>query len=187
MQGHRRSVHEASLDAAGALVAETGLGSVTMSAVAERVGIGRATLYRYFHDVDAVLAAWHERLVDRHLQHLADVADQADSDSRLAVVLLTYAELSKQHDGSELASRLHRGEHVAAAQARLRAFLAELVTEAARAGHVRADVPAQELSDYALGALSAAGGAASAAAVRRLVELTLAGMRPPTPALSASS
>jgi AcrR family transcriptional regulator len=179
MAGHRRVVRDAVLDATAALVVEHGL-AVTMSQIAEQAGIGRATLYRHFADVDAVLTAWHERQVARHLQQLADVGERADNaGERLEAVLAAYAALSRHPHGSEAAARLHRGAHIAAAHARLRAFIAELAAEAARAGAVRADVPPEELADYALGALSAAGGAASDAAVRRLVELTVAGVRPP--------
>ena len=58
---HRQAVREATLDAAARLVAERGLTSVTMSAIATEAGIGRATLYKYFPDVEAILVAWHER------------------------------------------------------------------------------------------------------------------------------
>ncbi|WUH24563.1 hypothetical protein OG800_02445 [Streptomyces sp. NBC_00445] len=55
----------------------------------------------------------------------------------------------------------------------------ELVTEAARAGDVRDDIPPTELTRYCLSALAAARTLPSEAAVRRLVTATLAGMRPP--------
>jgi len=67
IESHRRAVRDTTLDAAAALVAEHGLASVTMSEIAERTGIGRATLYRYFPDVEAILLAWHERQVSSHL------------------------------------------------------------------------------------------------------------------------
>lgn len=40
-------------------------------------GIGRATLYKYFPDVEAVFVAWHERQVAQHLEQLAKARDQA--------------------------------------------------------------------------------------------------------------
>jgi AcrR family transcriptional regulator len=46
---------KAILDTTAALVAEGGLLSVTMSRIAEEAGIGRATLYKYFPDVEAIL------------------------------------------------------------------------------------------------------------------------------------
>ena len=39
---HRQAVHDATLDAAAALVVELGLASVTMSRIAAEAGIGRA-------------------------------------------------------------------------------------------------------------------------------------------------
>lgn len=48
-------------DTTAALVAEQGLTSVTMSRIAKESGIGLATLYKYFPDVESILLAWHER------------------------------------------------------------------------------------------------------------------------------
>ena len=181
IEGHRRAVRDATLDATAALVAERGLASVTMSEIAERTGIGRATLYKYFPDVDAVLVAWHERRVAGHLEHLAHARDATGSaGDRLEAVLRAYAMFGRRHDASELAAALHRGQHVAAAHARLREFLGELLTEAAAAGELRDDVPPDELAEFTLSALSAAGSLPSEAAVRRLVTVTLAGLRPPS-------
>jgi hypothetical protein len=140
----------------------------------------RGASYRHFADVDEVLTAWHERQVAGHLQQLTDVRDRAGSaGGRLEAVLTTYAELSRHPHGSEAAARLHSGDHMAAARGPLRAFLAELVAEDARAGQVRGDVPAEELPTTSWGALSAAGGAASPAAVGRLIAVTLAALRAP--------
>src|SRR5262245_8068886 len=66
IETHRREVRDAILDTAAALVADRGLRSVTMSQVAEETGIGRATLYKYFPGVEAILLAWHERQVTGH-------------------------------------------------------------------------------------------------------------------------
>ena len=71
IEAHRRAVHEAVLDTTAALVAEHGLRAVTMSQIAEQTGIGRATLYKYFPDVEAILVAWHDRHVSGHLEQLA--------------------------------------------------------------------------------------------------------------------
>src|SRR5688572_1817117 len=111
IEAHRRHVHEAILHTTAALVTEHGLRSVTMSQIAEETGIGRATLYKYFPDVEAILVAWHERQIAGHLAQLADVRDQAgDASERLAAVLEAYALIGHQHHGTELAALLHRGE-----------------------------------------------------------------------------
>src|SRR5437879_2235188 len=87
IESHRREVRDAILHTAAALVAEHGLHSLTMSQIAEETRIGRATLYKYFPDVEAILVAWHERQVARHLDRLAEVRDRAhDAGDRLEAV-----------------------------------------------------------------------------------------------------
>ncbi len=167
------------LDTTVALVAEHGLASVAMSQIAEQSGIGRATLYKYFPDVEAILVAWHERQVTDHLEQLAAVRDRsADAGKRLEAVLETYALISRERHGSELAALLHRGAHVARAEQQLSDFLRDLLAEGAAAGDVRDDVSPDELACYCLHALTAASTLPSEGAVRRLVMVTLAGGRP---------
>lgn len=186
IDAHRRDVRHAVLDTAAALAAERGLLSVTMSQIAERTGIGRATLYKYFPDVGSILVAWHDRQVAAHLELLAQVRDRAgDARKRLEAVLQTYALLQQQRvehhrdsaHGSELAAFLHRDEHVSAAQRQVHALLRDLLTEEAERGDLSADVPPDELARYCLHALEAAGHLPSKAAVRRLVSVVLAGLR----------
>lgn len=182
IDGHRAAVREAALDATAALVAEHGLVALTMSQIAERAGIGRATLYKYFPDVQAVLTVWHERQITIHLEQFVAAADPAEpADVRLAAVLGTFA-LSQHHapgrHSGELAALLHRGEHVGHAQRRLHEFVRDLLTEGAQAGELRNDVAADELAVYCLHALTAAGTLPSRDAVHRLVAVTLAGLRP---------
>ncbi len=180
IEGHRRAVRDATLDTTAVLVAEHGLRSVTMSRIAEETGIGRATLYKYFPDVEAILVAWHERQVAGHLEQLAELRNRAGpAGERLRVVLEAYALGSHEHRGTELAALLHRGEHVARAQRHLREFIRDLLAEAAESGDLRDDVAPDELASYCLHALTAAGDLSSKAAVRRLVTVTLDGLRPP--------
>ncbi|MDQ3122131.1 MAG: TetR/AcrR family transcriptional regulator [Actinomycetota bacterium] len=181
MEAHRRAVRDATLDTTAALVASEGLRSVTMSQIAEKTGIGRATLYKYFADVEAILAAWHERQIASHLEHLAELRDQAgDASVRLEAVLEAYALIQHEHHRTELAALLHRGEHVARAQQHLIDFIRDLLVEGAEAGDLRDDVAPAELASYCLHALGAASGMTSKAAVRRLVTVTLAGLAPPS-------
>ena len=182
IEAHRREVRGAILETTWALVSEHGLKSVTMSRIAEEAGIGRATLYKYFPDVEAILLAWHERHIDGHLKRLAEVRDRAGgARGRLEAVLEAYALIShhRGHHGTELAAFLHRGEHVAGARRRLADLIRDLLAEAAETGDVRNDVAPEELAAYCLHALSAAGGLPSEAAVRRLVGVVRAGLRPP--------
>ncbi len=177
---HRRAVHEAILDTAAALVRDSGAASVTMSAIAEGAGIGRATLYKYFPDVDAVLAAWHERQVGRHLDQLVAVRDRKGNGIEgLRAVLEAVAMLSHSgRGGGTTAAHLHDAAHMTHARQRLSGFLQELLAECAAAGDVRVDVPTAELAAYCSAALTAATAIRSRAGVRRLVDVTLAGLRP---------
>jgi AcrR family transcriptional regulator len=180
IEAHRRDLRDAILGTATGLVAQRGLHAVTMSQIAEETGIGRATLYKYFPDVEAILIAWHDRLVTAHLERLAAIRDRAGSAAeRLAAVLEAYARMVHERPhGTELAALVHRDEHLAHAHRELRGLVRDLVCEAAAAGDVRDDVPAGELAIYCLHALDAAGGLPSGAAIRRLVSVALAGLRP---------
>lgn len=169
------------MDTAAALVARHGLRSVTMSQIAQETGVGRATLYKYFSDVESILHEWHERQINDHLAQLAEARDRAgDAGERLEAVLQAYAQIlrqSRQHHDTELATLMHRGGHVAQAESRLRRLVRDLVRDAQERGDVRDDTTPDELVSYCLHALMAAGALRSKAAVRRLVEVTLSGLR----------
>ena len=188
IEAHRTAVRDATLNAAAALVAQHGLRGVTMSQIAEATGIGRATLYKYFPDVEAILLAWHERQIAGHIAELAKLRAKAqDPGDRLEAVLEAFArihfDLAQHHPpglpshGTELAALLHRGEHVARAEKQVKEFVRDVVSDAASSGQLRNDVAPEELASYCLHALTAASALSSKAAVRRLVAVTLAGMR----------
>lgn len=181
IDAHRREVREAILDTTAALVHEHGLLTITMSQIAEETGIGRATLYKYFPNVEAILSAWHARQIGSHLQRLAEARDEAAPDGRLAAVLEAFALTSYEtrgHHDSELAAMLHRDPQVAHTRHQVRELIAGLLVEAAASRAVRDDVAPAELATFCLHALSAAGELPSRAAVRRLVAVTVAALRP---------
>lgn len=185
VQTHRGEVRDAILDCTAALVNQHGLHAVTMSRIAKQAGIGRATLYRYFPDVEAILVAWHQHHVAAHIQQLTTVRDQAGgSHERLEAVLAAYArtihERARQHPGSDLAALVHRDQHVIGVRRQLETLIRDLLTQAAVAGHIRGDVAADELTRYCLHALAAAASLESEVAVSRLVGVTLDGLRVPT-------
>ena len=178
---HRHEVREAVLDATAALVSQGGLLSVTMAQIAEETGIGRATLYKYFSGVEEILFAWHERQVGRHFKQLVEIRNQAgDAGERLADVLEAYALIARdsaEHQDADLAALLHRDEHLARAQNHLKDLIKDLLIEAVEVGLVRGDIAPDELAAYCLHALAAARSLPSKTAVRRLVTVTLAGLR----------
>ena len=182
IEEHRRAIHDATLDTAAALVHEHGLAAVTMSQIAAEAGIGRATLYKYFPDVEAILVAWHDRHITRHLRQLAAARDAAATPAgRLEAVLTAFALIQHQHHDTELpVALLHRGEHVARARQQLEDLVSDLLAAGAEAGAIRSDIAPGELASYCLHALTAASSLPSKAAVQRLVQVTLSGLRPQT-------
>ncbi|MBP2350671.1 AcrR family transcriptional regulator [Kribbella aluminosa] len=155
-----------------------------MAEIAQRAGVGRATLYKYFADVDAVLSAWHQRQVADHLQQLTDIWERTH---RIDDVLEAYAFICHDHPPTASPS-LHRQQHVDHAREHMITFIAERLGDvrtdvppeelaAYAAGDVRTDVPRKELAAYVVHALGAAGAVPSKAAVRRLVAVTLSGLR----------
>lgn len=181
IEAHRREVHEAILETTAALVEEHGLLSVTMSRIAAETGIGRATLYKYFPDVETILGAWHERKISSHLSSLEEARDRGATPwHRLSAVLEAYALIShdaRGHRDTELAALLHGDQHVAAAEQHLKALITDLVVEAASVGDVRDDIPPRELATYCLHSLTAAANLPSKSAAKRLVTLTLDGIK----------
>jgi AcrR family transcriptional regulator len=180
IEEHRRAVREATLDTTAALVAKHGLRAVTMSQIAQETGIGRATLYKYYPDVESILVAWHERLVAEHIRQLSEVRDRNDltATEQLAAVLERYALILHEHHGTELAALLHHGPHFDRAQQHLHRLVADIVADGAKSGELRSDVSPDELAAYCLHAATAATALTSKAAVRRLIDVTLGGLRP---------
>ena len=149
IEAHRREVRDAILNIAGALATEHGLRALTMSKIAEETGIGRATLYKYFSNVEAILVAWHERQVSHHFAHLAAIGKQAGKAAeRLAAVLMAYALISYEHHSTELEALVHRGEHVAQTQKQLSDLLRGLLNEGVKTGDFRDDIASNELAIY---------------------------------------
>jgi AcrR family transcriptional regulator len=179
VETHRQEVREAILDATGSLVQSRGLLAVTMSDIAEATGIGRATLYKYFPDVEMILSAWHQRHVEAHLAELGRVQQRtADPVARLQAVLRRYAGICRKrgrHGDDELAAVLHRSAEVRKLQRQLLDLISGLVAEAAASGAVRQDVPAEELASYCVHALAAAGNS-STMAIDRLLNLVWTGI-----------
>ncbi|MBT2538456.1 TetR/AcrR family transcriptional regulator [Arthrobacter sp. ISL-69] len=181
IETHRDAVRQALLDAAAEIVARHGIAGVTMSAIAQRAGIGRATLYKYFPDVESILLAWHERQIEAHLTELTRIRDRTEGvQQQLEAVLHAYAFLSGSgHDqGDAEAARLHQGRHVGPARKSLQVFLAGLIQAGSEADVFRADVAPEELAAFCLCALEASAGLTSPEAVQRLVQVTLDALNP---------
>ena len=188
---HRSAVRDAILDATGRLVHRDGLTGLTMTALAEASGVGRAaragmengrgagraTLYKYVPDVAAALTAWQEREIGRHLQRLRTIAQESPPESRLSDVLLAYARLRRHRHGDDDDDALHGTIRLAPAESELTALVQEIIDDDTRAGTTRTDLSPQELAAYAVGAIGAAAALPDTTAVSRLATLVVATIR----------
>lgn len=173
---HRRSVQDAITAAAWRLAEEHGPLSLTMSRVAGAAGIGRATLYKYFTDIESILVAHHARHVEDHLRTLEGLSGESKPpDARLVAVANTYASICfhrGRHSSADISALVHRGPEITDAEHRLHSVFADLITEAAAGGLVRTDLSPDELAAYcrhALGAASQAKDLDGAAKIARVV------------------
>lgn len=161
-------------------MANRGLLGVTMSQLAETTVIGRATLYKYFGDVEDVLIAWHHRHVAGHLAELRDLATRAgEPTAQLRRVLEAHGRICqrrRQHGADALVAALHRSRQIDAHEQSLQELLSVLLARAAAVGAVRKDVPSEELARYCLNAMTAAAETATDAATARLVNVVLTGL-----------
>jgi AcrR family transcriptional regulator len=165
-----RDLREVIVAAAAELVAEQGITSVAMAHVAERAQITRATLYKYFPDVRAMLDAWHERHVAANLDAIIAARDGGRSPrDRITRVLETYAELVYRQHSPELLAFAGDSEHTIRAYAKLTKLVRDLIAD----GPFRDDVPAGELASFCISALAAATRVGSAAAARRLARVAV--------------
>lgn len=154
---HRQAVTNAILDKTAELVRQEGITAITMLRIATETGIGRATLYKYFGDVQAILTAWHARQIDAHMHALKEgAASSRDPVDALEGALTTYAQMISTHHGSDFAVLLHALPHNAKAHQDLQEVVAGLIRKAAASGKAREDVPAEELAAFALAATGAA-------------------------------
>ena len=181
IEAHRRDVRQAVMDTTWQLVVDHGLLAVTMSRIAEEVGVGRATLYKYFPDVETILFARHHEHVLNHLARLAALRDQAhDPVDALKAVLTGYAQICRhrqQHGTDELMRLLHRDAEIAPMHRQLDDLIAELIVSAAADSTASpADVAPGELANYCRHALEAASTLTTDEAVDRLVAIVLRGL-----------
>lgn len=184
LQAHRGEVRDAITRATWRLAREHGLLAVTMSQVAQESGISRATLYKYFSDVDAILTTWHQQQVQTHLAELAAARDGTqDAQEQVQAVLTTYARVCRrraEHGPGELQDLLHHGRDLDTAHRRLVDLVDGVLAAAVAQGAIRADQPTSQLTAYCLRAMTAAADLPAGADVTGLVDLVMVGLRTPS-------
>ncbi|TIS81255.1 MAG: helix-turn-helix transcriptional regulator, partial [Mesorhizobium sp.] len=108
IEAHRDAVATTIVNKTAELAAAEGLHNLTMARIAKETGIGRATLYKYFSEVEQILVAWHAREVSTHLAALDQAgAKGAGPLAALEAVLLAYAENARRGHGHASAALLH--------------------------------------------------------------------------------
>lgn len=147
---------QAILDAARALIEEEGAGAVTHQRVAERAGIGRATVYRHWPEGAELLADALEttslhfldpaegRLVDRIRTDLAFVAEELNQES-LTSLAATIVERSRWDDRSRALRQRLMADLVTNAE--------RAITDAVAAGELTAAPDAADLVCQLIGPL----------------------------------
>ncbi len=187
---HRSRNRERIAATAMELIGEHGLAHVTMSSLAERAGVSRATLYHYFPDLDHVLLAWVELQVDRFVSRVAQLAgEEPDPRARLALIIaqLTDYFASRDHRlGLEQLGTLAVAPVTARAVAERMSPLMELVSDCLRTGQrmgqFRAELDPEVHASLILGLLGAmrphlvSGRYAPGAAARAVSSLVLDGV-----------
>jgi AcrR family transcriptional regulator len=88
------------LDAAAQLFAERGYSDADTQHLADRVGVGKGTLYRYFPSKEDLFLASADRVMRRLRQRLdAAIADRQDSLEQIAVAIEAFLSFFDEHPG----------------------------------------------------------------------------------------
>lgn len=111
-QGRARATYDAIIDAAARIVAERGLTGFNTNAVAERAGVSIGSLYQYFPNKDAVMAALIHRQQALQLDtlHAAAAAIGPTAALETVVRILVRAAMQHHHDDALLASAIDHEE-----------------------------------------------------------------------------
>lgn len=110
----RRAVatRDAILEAAARIIGQRGIGSFNTNAVAERAGVSIGSLYQYFPNKDALMAALIQRQQEQQLTTLRTAAStiQPEADLEVVVRSLVRAAMQHHHDDDLLASAIDHEE-----------------------------------------------------------------------------
>ncbi|HEY0803811.1 MAG TPA: TetR/AcrR family transcriptional regulator, partial [Pseudonocardiaceae bacterium] len=160
LAGHKERLREHIIDTAAELVRERGSATVPMSVLAVRAGIARATLYNYFPDIEAVLAALVAQEVtrfrtqlDKRLRAIADPVERLD---RCLLMIHRWAtqQRAQRGDTAHRATRHKLSGQVIAAMhqpvAELRDVLAAILTDGIAEHAFAADTSPQYHADLVL-------------------------------------
>jgi AcrR family transcriptional regulator len=169
------------LEAARSVFAEEGL-EASVAEVAERAGVGTATIFRRFPTKDDLVAAMLERELEAFIPRAKAAAEADDPSAGLADLFSAVVEgfitdrCFSQASGGDLFERPRMQELVG----ELTAAIEELLRRARKAGVIRRDVVAEDIG-FLVNAIGLAGERLEHSAPgvwRRYVEIVLAGLAP---------
>lgn len=110
-QQRARATYDAILEASARIISKGGLAAFNTNAVASRAGVSIGSLYQYFPDKDAIMAALIERSQSRQaasLEKAASAAAQAEPVTQ--VRMLVRAAMQHHRDDALLASAIDHEE-----------------------------------------------------------------------------
>ncbi len=155
IDSHRRHVQDAILDTTAELIAQQGPMSVSMSTIAERVGIGRATLYKYFPDLESILIAWHTRDFGHQLARVEALTESTSVTLQDVMTFIrSQRERHRTHGPTDhVATLAHalagNGTRMPdAAEQQVHDALSRLMQQLARRNEIRTDLDAQVLARW---------------------------------------
>lgn len=111
-QERARATCDAILEAAARIVASQGLAAFNTNAVAERAGVSIGSLYQYYPNKNALMAALIQRQQEAQLVRLEAAAEMAGSEKTLEKVVRSLVRAAIQHhrDDDLLASAIDHEE-----------------------------------------------------------------------------
>jgi len=119
------------IEATFALVAERGLGGVTMTEIADRAGVARQTLYNHFSDVEQIIVTGIEQYAQTGFAHLVDLLDATGTAEAKMELLARYtvAQGSHGHGVEDLRSALspEARAHIDRHQSDFRTLVASII------------------------------------------------------------
>jgi len=146
------TTRERILDAATAIIRDSGPEGLTVEAAADLAGVSRKTVYNHFDGkyalIDGAASAWTAKMLAA-LQSIADDRSLPFVHKLNAIVECAYAELKKggrMISGRPMASSLEMPGFRAALQSKLQSFIQEIVQDALDEGLVRLEFDARRLT-----------------------------------------
>jgi AcrR family transcriptional regulator len=163
------------LDAAAELFAERGC-DVSVDEIARRAGVGHATVFRRFPTKDDLIAA----VVSKEIAELGDflraALEEDDAGEAFRGFVWHAGELHARNRGLyEGLRRCSVGSEMGATKAELDGLVEQLVKRAQKAGALRRDISAEDVTALVGSAIKEA----PPELWRRYVEVVLDGLRPP--------